>query len=457
MPTDEAPLDLSGLAYEDLEAELATLAAHLYAGTCRWLELVGELDRRSGWAAAGARSCAEWIAWRCALTPRSAREHVRVARSLRELPLTHASFACGELSYAKVRALTRVATGATEQELLGLARACTASQLERVVRAYRRVTVDEAREQQDAAHLSVFWNPDGSLEIHGRLAPEDGALVLRALESARDSLWRGSAEPRPARQASNAEALVAIADAALAHPGDGRTGGERYQVVVHADEAALLRDGEGGCELEDGSALAPETVRRLACDASVVRDGRRSRTISSALRRALRTRDGGCRFPGCENRRFVDAHHVRHWARGGETTLENLVLLCRRHHRLVHEGGYTLDQLGRFFSPWGGLLEAVPPLPRGRPGDLVTGNRALSIDIATCASGTGERLDLGYAVDMMFEIDRRPAARSLTGADGGERRRDHRVLDIGFREPSTLQFGARHVNDRSDDGDQPFS
>ena len=125
MPTAESPLDLSGLAYEDLEAELATLAAHLYAGTCRWLELVGELDSRSGWAAAGARSCAEWIAWRCALTPRSAREHVRVARSLRELPLTHASFACGELSYAKVRALTRVATGATEQELLGLARACT--------------------------------------------------------------------------------------------------------------------------------------------------------------------------------------------------------------------------------------------------------------------------------------------------------------------------------------------
>jgi hypothetical protein len=264
----------------------------------------------------------------------------------------------------------------------------------------------DARAQQEAAHLSVFWNPNGSLEIHGRLAPEDGALVLRAIESARDSLWRGSAEPRPARQATRAEALVAIADAALAYQGEGRTGGERYQIVVHADHSALSHDGDGGCELEDGSALAAETARRLACDASLVRDGRKSRTIPPALRRALRARDGGCRFPGCENRRFVDAHHVRHWARGGETALGNLVLLCRRHHRLVHEGGYRVDREGRFFYPWGGEREAVPRLPRGRAEDLLEDNGALSIDPDTCAAGTGERLDLAYAVDMMFEIDR---------------------------------------------------
>jgi hypothetical protein len=239
--------------------------------------------------------------------------------------------------------------------------------------------------------------------------------VLRALESVRDSLWRGSAEPRPARQASNAEALVAIAETALAGDVETRTGGERYQVVVHADEAALSDDGEGGCELEDGSALAPETARRLACDASVVRDGRKSRTIPPALRRALRARDGGCRFPGCENRRFVDAHHVRHWAHGGETTLDNLLLLCRRHHRLVHEGGYTVDGDGRFFFPWGGELETVPRLPRGHPDDLVERNRPLPIDHDTCANGTGERLDLAYVVDVMFEIDR-SASRRATAA-----------------------------------------
>jgi hypothetical protein len=265
--------------------------------------------------------------------------------------VTHASFARGELSYAKVRALTRVATPENEQELLELARACTASQLERSVRAYRRVSTAEAREQLADAQLSVFWNPDGSLEIHGRLAPEDGALFLRAIEAVRDSLWRGSAEPRPARQASNAEALVAVADAALAHGAEGRSGGERYQVVVHTDEAVLARDGEGACELEDGNAVSPETARRLACDASVVHQGRKSRTIPPALRRALQRRDRGCRFPGCENRRFVDAHHVDHWARGGETTLGNLLLLCRRHHRAVHEGGFYVDLDGGFFYP----------------------------------------------------------------------------------------------------------
>jgi hypothetical protein len=167
-----------------------------------------------------------------------------------------------------------------------------------------------------------------------------------------------------------------------------------------------------------------ETTRRLSCDASLVRDGRKSRTFPSALRRALRARDGGCRFPGCENRRFVDAHHVHHWAQGGETTLGNLVLLCRRHHRAVHEGGYRVDRDGRFFDPWGGELEAVPRLPRGRPDDLVERNRSLAIDRGTCAAGTGERLDLAYAVDMIFEIDRwasRRTGRSYSLGTGGGR------------------------------------
>ena len=398
----------AALDHDQLKDELATLAAHLYAGTCRWLELVGELDRRGSWTQDGCGSCAAWLAWRCALTPRSAREHVRVARRLPELPETHAAFARGELSYAKVRALTRVATAQNEDELLALARACTAAQLERTVRAFRRVSTAEACEQQEDAYLSLSWNPDGSLDLHGRLAPDDGALVLRALESVRDSLWRsgGSAEPRPARQASNAEALVAVADAALAHGDESRTGGERYQVVVHADEAALSHDGDGGCELDDGSALAPETVRRLACDASVVQHGRRSRTIPSALRRALQRRDRGCRFPGCENHRFVDAHHVDHWAQGGETTLHNLVLLCRRHHRAVHEGGYRVDGERRFYYPWGGQIHAVPRLPRGQLEELAERNRELAIDADTCEPGLGDRLDLAAAVDYLLEIER---------------------------------------------------
>ena len=381
-------VDPAALDRKELEAELATLAAHIYAGTCRWLELVAELDRRGEFAEEGRESCAEWIAWRCGLAPRAAREHVRVARSLAQLPETRAAFARGELSYAKVRAISRVATPENEAELLHFARIYTAAQLERTVRCYRHVSAKEAKEQFGDAHLSVAWNPDGMLEIHGRLAPEDGAVLMRALDARRDSRWQdgcGSAEPHPRVQVTNREALLAIADASLAYEGEARTGGERYQVVVYADEAVLEHDGEGGCELEDGSALSAETARRLSCDAAIVRNGRKSRTIPAALRRALRKRDRGCRFPGCDHRRFVDAHHVKHWAKGGETTLENLVLLCRRHHRAVHEGGLSVDTQGRFYYPWGQLIEHVPPLPGSDPIELVARRRYLKI--ATRASG----------------------------------------------------------------------
>jgi hypothetical protein len=415
--------DLAGLSGEELEAELATLASHLYAGTCRWLELVAELDRRGGWSDSGCGSCAEWLAWRCALLPRTAREHVRVARRLPELPRLHAAFARGELSYAKVRALTRVADADSEEELLDLARVMTAAQLERAVRAYRRVTTAEANDLHADAHVSTFWHDDGSLVVQGRLAPEDGALFLRALESARDSLWRqgreqerGSAEPRP--RPTSAEALVALADAALTSTG-GRSGGERYQVVVHVDADALATDGEAGCALDDGPALAAETARRLACDASVVgiserngrtqRVGRKTRTIPPAVRRVLSARDRGCRFPGCEHHRFVDAHHVRHWARGGATDLDNLVLLCRRHHRLVHEGGYSIDDRIRFYDPWGRRIPRVWRAPRGDAEELRQHDHAAAIGPSTCASGTAEPMDLALAVDALLSATSIPA------------------------------------------------
>jgi hypothetical protein len=406
--------DLAGLTPDQLEDEIATLAAHIYAGMCRWLKLVGELDRRGDWAESGSGSCAEWLAWRCALLPRTAREHVRVARRLPELPRVRAGFARGELSYAKVRALTRVADADSEEELIKLAQVMTAAQLERAVRSYRRVTTAEANGLYADAHLATFWDDDGSLVIHGRLAPEDGALFLRAFEAARQSLWeqrRGSAEPQ---SPTSAETLVAVADAGLSSTQD-RSSGDRYHVVVHVDAGALANDEAAGCVLDDGPAIATETARRLACDASVVgvsqrngstlRVGRKTRTISPAVRRALSARDHGCRFPGCENHRFVDAHHIRHWARGGQTTVDNLVLLCRRHHRLVHEGGYAIDDRMRFYDPWGRHIPPVRRPPPGDAGELLRFNSA-AIGPSSCASGDGDPMDLELAVDALLNATR---------------------------------------------------
>src|SRR5438067_1709055 len=181
------------------------------------------------------------------------------------------------------------------------------------------------------------WAAHMSAGMCGWLAREEGARSVRALEAARYLLWEqarhpgdGSAEPpEPGRRPTGPETLAALAELALGAGEAAGKGGERYQVLVHIDEKVLEQDGEGGCVLEDGPALAPETARRLACDASLVRVrerdgelldvGRKTRKIPAALRRALHARDQGCRFPGCTNRRFVDAHHIQHWAHGGHT------------------------------------------------------------------------------------------------------------------------------------------
>jgi Domain of unknown function (DUF222) len=339
---------------ERLEDEIGRLAAHIHAATCRWLLLVGEFDRRDGWEPSGCRSCAHWLSWRCGVSSAAAREQVRVARRLGELPAIRAAFGRGELSYSKVRALSRVASRELEGELLELARYATASQLERVLRAYRGVIARE-RTGLDNAHgeryLRLDCDDDGSVVIRGRLPAEEGALVAVALAAARDGLRDGrsnfeprgrgaegepstlgrgvSAEKSTAADASspaavyerapvsNADGLVLMAETLLSAGAAELGGGERYQVVVHVDVGALAgaaADGEqraGACQLENGELLHAETARRLACDASLVRIlerdgrplsvGRRSRSVPPALNRALRSRDRGCCFPGCPN------------------------------------------------------------------------------------------------------------------------------------------------------------
>src|SRR3954470_7536088 len=216
---------------EAVADEIASLAAHMEAAMCRWLGLVSEYDESGAWADWGCRSCAEWLGYRCSLNVTTARDHVRVARRLRELPLVRAAFGRGELSHSKARALTRLEDVAREAELLELARYMTASQLERTVRGWRRVVAAEAHRVHEERFLRVIHDDDGSVLLRGRLSREEGAVVMKALEAMRDQVARGSGEaPEDESGASaeasepltagmrNADALVALADAALAAP-----------------------------------------------------------------------------------------------------------------------------------------------------------------------------------------------------------------------------------------------
>jgi len=427
---------------DHLGDEIAELSAHLDAATARLLELIREFDARGGWNT-GFSSCAAWLSWRVGFDLGAARERVRVARALGTLPRLAQALAHGELSYAKVRALTRVATPETEERLLAVGRAGTADHVERIVRGWRRVdriaeAREEARRHQSRA-LHVYQDEDGMVVLRGRLAPEVGAVLVQALAAARESLYRQarakdagacpadvSAETPPLAQ-QQADALALVAETALHHGIDPGTPAERYQVVVHVDAPALADpDQPGQFALEDGTHVSAETSRRLACDASRVvmrhdADGRllevgaRTRTIPPALRRALHHRDRGCRFPGC-GVRFGQGHHIRHWAQGGPTTLSNLALLCRRHHRAVHEEGYQVDRQPdgelRFRRPDGRPLPEVPPPLEvlGDPVEILRGQHdaeGVVLHARTTTPGwLGERLDVGWAIDVLHPLAR---------------------------------------------------
>ncbi|HBR27394.1 MAG TPA: HNH endonuclease [Rhizobiales bacterium] len=442
---DEPETETAGLQAaptEWIEREIGELSAHIAAATCRWLGLVAEFDRRNAHEVWGFHSCGAWVAWRCAIDPRSAREHVRIAHALEELPLVREKFSHGELSYSKVRAITRIATPETEDELVEMARFATAAQLDRLVRGFRRAV---SLESAEAAHrdrfLSWEWDEDGSLCFRGRLAPEDGALFLQAVEVGRDAIREreeadsatsqgGSAEPEPGFMAqrpvpvNGADALLEVAERSLGSTSSPRPAGERHQVIVHADIEALAGEGErAGCGLKDGPPICAESARRLACDASLVSIlhgpkgtldvGRKSRAVPPSMRRALDDRDEGrCRFPGCENRRWVDAHHIVHWARGGETKLDNLVLLCGHHHRLVHEGGFSAvhkaDGSLVFWRPDGRVVPSVPSPARGSCKELRSGNREAGLDVlpgALMPLGRGEAFDEELAVGGLLALN----------------------------------------------------
>ncbi len=346
---------ISMIAIGELGEEIASLSAHLDAATHRLLECIRQFDESGGWCAQGALSCAHWLAWRLGWDTATAREKVRVARALGKLPAIDEAFRSATLSYAKVRALTRVATPENEGKLLDLALVATGAQLERFCRDYRAATLpDEPAPTPEERSVYKRVLPGGMVKLELVLEPDEADLILRAVERAREvRAERAEPEEEPAaadvsaeaRWPSRADGAVEVAESFLAgHPVTG-SGGERFQVMVHLGQETLGADGEWSATLEDGSRVSAETLRRVACDCGLValggegeslNIGRRTRSIPLALRRALLLRDRGCAFPGCTHSKFLHAHHIEHWLHGGETSLENTALvcnLCRARHK----------------------------------------------------------------------------------------------------------------------------
>ncbi len=556
---------LDDASLDNLEARITEVCGHINAATFRFLELVAEFDRTQGWARHGLANCAQWLNWQCGIGACAAREKVRVARALESLPKIGDAFREGQVSYSKVRAMTRVATEENEATLLNIALHGTASHVERTVRKFRWVKREMERYRAEHAHQSRYvrcWHDDdGSWCMHARLAPEVGALVAQAIEvamaaeqepehgtagmgesaaGAKNPVEQATAVSAETNQASdgakavsaetngasgndqpisaespqdrvpNSSAVVYMIDdtghqyAAFAETQEARNrelpvsaetnhiedavsaemvddppspgacradglrhmaeqflahrakaagvGSDRYQVVVHIAQEALREEStassedsparaagsgamQGGAELESGRELSVETARRLGCGGSLVglvedddgeplSIGRKTRAIPPAIQRALRSRDRGCRFPGCDRTRFTHAHHIRHWADGGETSLGNLVTLCHHHHHLVHEGGYGVRKVdgkiefttprGRPIAPGGrrelwrrwrfrGNSAGDPTMDSGDV-PLAAYNRrhGVTVDSETARSGwRGERMDYGLTMERL--------------------------------------------------------
>jgi len=409
------------LPLPELEQRLCTLAGQIAAATAQFLRLLGDFDEREGWSGPGVVSCAHWLSWRCGMSLRTAREHVRMARALRSLPATAETFAAGRLSFSKVRAITRVATPDTEGELVEVALSATAGQLDKITRALP-VAVPELvpsaapRDRPSPPRLGWEWCEDGTLRVSGRLSAEDGAALLAMLRASAEA--REAAEKPEAADSTSAREGAA-GSFASAVVGDGcnvaldhlRTEQDASkapaEVVVHVDADLLtgLREeadrGTGRCNVEGGPALTVQVVERLACDGAVrlTTHGSDGRTLDVGHRRrrptpkqfsALRRRDGGCAAPGCSRTRFLHAHHVQFWSRGGPTSLDNLVLLCGQHHRALHDGAFSIVRLGRqrfrFVSSSGATVEYAPPM-RGTVTGLAAAYSHMTDDALTSWDG----------------------------------------------------------------------
>jgi hypothetical protein len=378
--------DLASVSDAGLESDLDELERAGSVLEAERARRLAEFERRGTWRREGHLSVSAWLASRHRVGFSDAERRLRLAGALPAMPQVAEALGSGEVS-ASTAGLLAAAREASperfalaERSLVDAARSLPARELGQAVTAWRisadreRAAADE-RARWERRRLRVGPDPDGMQDVAGKLDPENGQSLLTAIRAVEDD-WARHPDPSDRRtpEQRRADALGEICRRWLDSSDRPRVGTERPHVVVTMDLAAL-EGRSGGAELEDAGPITPEAARRLACDASVARVitggrsepldvGRKTSVVPAAIRRAVVVRDRRCRFPGCDRpHAWCDSHHVRHWADGGATALDNLVLLCRPHHRLVHQGFGLEMRDGRpaFSRPDGSPLEDRAP------------------------------------------------------------------------------------------------
>jgi len=362
---------------EQLSHRLDAQHSRMCDAQLEMFRLIQELDRADGWRDSGARDFAHWLSMRYGISNWKARRWITAAHALRKLPRIAEALGSGELGSDKIVELARIATPETEADLIRWARRVSSGAIRRRAERTERRAIEETRSVEESRSCSYSFYDDGRrMCLTADLPAARGAMLARAIDRGAERIpVLPGEEDEWCIDARRADALVALAAASLSDNIDT----DRATVVVHTSLESLTA-GEGS-EVEGGGIAHPSTVHRLLCSGRVqvvvedragnpVRLGRLRREPPPWMMRQLRHRDAGCRFPGCGTRAFANAHHVRWWSRGGPTDLDNLVLLCSFHHRLVHEYGWSIrvevDGEAAWFQPDGTRYRARPAPPRRR-------------------------------------------------------------------------------------------
>jgi hypothetical protein len=382
----------------DMAKQLRLLAQEIETRQADLVMLLAQFDTAQGWRASGAKHCVAWMNVELDICPSLARETLRVAHALIDLPQMTSLFRSGRLGWSKVRALTRVATADNEHALAATSLDMTAGDVVRMVSQYRwRRTLSDIDAENEADQIrherrGLIWSRsgDGNTVFKLTLPPDTAAQFLRCIERAEEQLLDAEHETietsrdtgtteealvRPTATQRRADAALAMAESSMTADASGNGPAERFQVVVNIDADVLAEDTAGsatpscGCKaplevdlslpvrafIQGSGAVTAATAQRIACDSSLVTVisergeplsiGRKTRVWPEPMLRALRARDECCQFPGCTATRWLQAHHIVHWAHGGETSVNNGCMLCPDCHRRVHEQAWHITRL----------------------------------------------------------------------------------------------------------------